>query len=228
MEFAGVVNGISNGLRDGEERYGVTSRLIMCFLRHLDEEDAMATLKLAMPFLDLIHGVGLDSAEAGNPPKKFARVFARARSEGLRCVAHAGEEGPADYIREAVDTLGVERIDHGCRVVDDPGLTRELAERAVPFTVCPLSNVRLGVVNSLEEHPLSGMLDAGLTVTLNSDDPAFFGGYAGENYQAVQDLLGVDDYTLGELARNSFRASFLGDRNKAEMVAEVDAYVEGR
>ena len=154
VEFEGVVNGICNGLREGEAKYGITSRLIMCFLRHLDEEDAMATPKFAMPFLDLIHGVGLDSAEAGNPPNKFARVFAKAKSEGLRCVAHAGEEGPADYIREAVDTLGVERIDHGCTVLDDPCLTEKLAERAIPFTVCPLSNVRLGVVEALGEHSL--------------------------------------------------------------------------
>ena len=225
VEFGAVVNGISEGLRYGEERHRITSRLIMCFLRHLDEDDAVATLKLATPFLDLIHGVGLDSTENGNPPKKFARVFAMARSEGLRCVAHAGEEGPPRYIREAVETLGVERIDHGCRILEDQELTREMAERGIPLTICPLSNVRLGVVDTLEEHPLVRMLDAGLTVTLNSDDPAFFGGYVGENYQAVQELLGIDDPTLGESARNSFRASFLDEERKAKLVAEVDAYL---
>ena len=223
--FAAVVNGISEGLRCGEERHSITSRLIMCFLRHLDEDDAAATLERALPFLDLIHGVGLDSTEAGNPPGKFARVFAKARSEGLRCVAHAGEEGPPQYVREAVETLGVERIDHGCRILEDQELTREVAGRSIPLTVCPLSNVRLGVVKSLEEHPLWEMLDAGLTVTLNSDDPAFFGGYVGENYQAVQECLGIDDLTLGELARNSFRASFLDDETKARLLAEVDAYM---
>ena len=156
MDFAAVVEGISEGTQDhGEERHGITSRLIMCFLRHLDEEDAVVTLERAMPFLDLIHGVGLDSTEAGNPPGKFARVFAMARSEGLRCVAHAGEEGPPQYIREAVEMLGVERIDHGCRILEDQDLTREVAERGIPLTVCPLSNVRLGVVETLEEHPLS-------------------------------------------------------------------------
>ena len=228
VDFADMVEGIDRGLRYGEGKYGITSRLIMCFLRHLDEQDAMATLAQAIPFRDRIFGVGLDSTESGNPPGKFKGVFDKAREAGFRCVAHAGEEGPAAYVREAVEALQVERIDHGCRVLEDPELTRELAERAVPFTVCPLSNVRLGVVDSLEEHPLRLMLDAGLTVTLNSDDPAYFGGYVAQNFQAVQDYLAMDDRTLGELARNSFRASFLDDGKKAELLAEVDAYMDAR
>ncbi len=228
VDFAPVCAGISQALRDGEKHLGITSRLIMCFLRHLDEEDAMATLDQAIPFRDRIYGVGLDSSELGNPPFKFKRVFARAREAGFALVAHAGEEGPAAYVREAVEVLQVQRIDHGCRVLEDLELTAELAQRAVPFTVCPLSNVRLQVVRAMEEHPLGRMLDAGLMVTINSDDPSFFGGYVGENFQAVQDRLGLDDRTLGELARNSFRASFLDEGRKAELLAEVDAYMAGR
>ena len=180
VDFADVVDGISEGLKDGQERHGISSRLIMCFLRDLGERDALATLERATTFKDLIHGVGLDSAESGNPPGNFARAFAKARKAGFRCVAHAGEEGPADYVREAVETLHVDRIDHGCRVLDDPELTEELAKQAIPFTVCPLSNVRLRIVDTIDKHPLTRMLDAGLMVTLNSDDPAFFGGYVGE------------------------------------------------
>lgn len=225
VEFSQVCNGISQALHDGEQRQGITSRLIMCFLRHLDEDDAFNTLEQAMTFRDRIFGVGLDSAETGNPPGKFKRVFAKARDAGFGPAAHAGEEGPASYVREAVEILQVERIDHGCRVLEDPALTKELARRAIPFTVCPLSNVKLGVVNTIGEHPLKRMLDAGLMVTVNSDDPAFFGGYVGDNYKAVQDGLGLDYRTLAELAGNSFRASFLDDERKAELLAEVDAYM---
>ncbi len=228
IDFAPVCTGISQALRDGEEHLGITSQLIMCFLRHLDEEDAMATLDQAIPFRDRIYGIGLDSSELGNPPVKFKRVFARAREAGFALVAHAGEEGPAAYVREAVEVLQVQRIDHGCRVLEDLELTAELAQRAVPFTVCPLSNVRLQVVRAMEEHPLGRMMGAGLMVTINSDDPSFFGGYVAENFQAVQDRLGLDDRTLGELARNSFRASFLDEGRKAELLAEVDAYMSGR
>ena len=199
----------------------------MCFLRDLDDEDAMKTLEQAVTFRNWIFGVGLDSAETGNPPRKFQRVFAKARDDGFAVVAHAGEEGPASYVGEAVETLRVQRIDHGCRVLEDPALTAEMARIGIPFTVCPLSNVKLGVANTIEEHPLKKMLDAGLMVTINSDDPAFFGGYIGENYQAVQDGLGLDDWTLAELARNSFRAAFLDDERKAHLLAEVDGYVAG-
>ncbi len=228
VDFATVCNGIRAGLEYGRERHGITSRLIMCFLRHLDESDAIATLEQAMPFREWIYAVGLDSSETGNPPGKFARVFAQARDAGFDAVAHAGEEGPAEYVREAVETLRVQRIDHGCHVLDDPALTSELAGRAIPFTVCPLSNHKLRVVETLEQHPLPEMLDAGLIVTLNSDDPAFFGGYINENYQAVQDHLGVGDDTLAALARNSFNASFLDDARRAELLAQLDAYLYSR
>ena len=197
VSFATVCRGIESGLRDARKRHGITSRVIMCFLRHLDESDALATLEEALPFRNLIYGVGLDSSEAGNPPAKFARVFAAARVAGFARVAHAGEEGPAGYVRDAVDVLGVQRIDHGNRALEDARLTAELAGRGIPFTVCPLSNLRLGVVDSLDRHPLRQMLDAGLMVTLNSDDPAYFGGYVNENYQAVQDQLGIDNATTG-------------------------------
>ena len=226
VDFATVCNGIREGLEYGREQHGITSRLIMCFLRHLDEADAMATLEQAMPFREWIYAVGLDSSEAGNPPGKFDRVFAQARDAGFAAVAHAGEEGPAEYVREAVDTLRVQRIDHGCRVLDDPVLTSELAMRAIPLTVCPLSNHKLRVVETLDQHPLREMLNAGLTVTLNSDDPAFFGGYINENYQAMQDHLGIDDDTLAAMARNSFNASFLDDARRAELLAQLDVYLD--
>jgi len=225
VPFATVCRGIEAGLQYGEERHGITSRLIMCFLRHLDESDAVATLETALPHRGLIYAVGLDSSECGHPPGKFARVFAAARKAGFACVAHAGEEGPAEYVREAVDILKVRRVDHGIRVLDDPGLTADLAERAIPFTVCPLSNLRLGVVESLDRHPLRQMLDAGLTITLNSDDPAYFGGYVNENYQAVQDHLGIDDATLAQIARNSFHAAFLEPERRKALLAELDAYL---
>ncbi len=228
MDFATVCNGIRAGLDYGRERHGITSRLIMCFLRHLEEDDAMATLEQAMPFRESIYAVGLDSSETGNPPGKFTRVFAQARDAGFAAVAHAGEEGPAEYVREAVDILRVQRIDHGCRVLDDPSLTSELAGRAIPFTVCPLSNHKLRVVDTLEQHPLRDMLDAGLTVTLNSDDPAFFGGYINENYQSMQDRLGIDDATLASIARNSFNAAFLDDTRRAELLAQLDSYLNTR
>lgn len=223
VSFATVCNGIRRGLEYGRGRHGISSRLIMCFLRHLDEAKAMTTLEEALPFREWIYAVGLDSTEVGNPPSKFAGVFAKARAAGFACVAHAGEEGPAGHVREAVEILQVRRVDHGNRVLEDAGLTEELARRGIPLTVCPLSNHRLGVVDALERHPLAAMLAAGLTVTLNSDDPAFFGGYVNENYQAMQDNLGIDDATLAGLARNSFSAAFLDDDRRAELLAELDA-----
>jgi len=225
VPFPVVCRGIQAGLQYALERHGITSRLIMCFLRHLDEADALATLDLAMPFRDLIHGVGLDSSEMDNPPAKFAQVFAAARDAGFACVAHAGEEGPAEYVRQAVDILEVQRIDHGNRALDDPDLTGVLSERGIPFTVCPLSNLKLGVIDSMDNHPLQRMLEAGLMVTLNSDDPAYFGGYINENYQAVQDHLHLDDATLARIARNSFHAAFLEPDRRADLLAELDAYL---
>ena len=224
VPFATVCHGIASGLQYALQRHGISSRLIMCFLRHLDEPDALATLETALPYRDMIYGVGLDSSEAGNPPAKFARVFAAAREAGFACVAHAGEEGPAAYVRDAVDVLHVQRIDHGNRALDDPVLTAELAQRGMPFTVCPLSNLRLGVIDALDNHPLRRMLDAGLMVTLNSDDPAYFGGYVNENYQAMQDHLGIDDATLGRIARNSFLAAFLEPERRNELLAELGIY----
>lgn len=228
VPFDTVCAGIGRGLQYGFDRYRITSRLIMCFLRHLDEADAMATLEAALRRRSLIYGVGLDSGELGNPPSKFTRVFTRARASGFAVVAHAGEEGPPEYVRQAVNILRVRRIDHGNRALEDPGLVAELVESRIPLTVCPLSNHKLGVVACLERHPLRDMLDAGLMVTLNSDDPAFFGGYINENYQAMQDNLGIDDHTLAGIARNSFAAAFIDGHRQDELLAELDEYLVSR
>jgi len=224
VPFAAVIGGISAALADGSRRLGITSRLILCFLRHLSEDAAFATLDLALPFRDQICGVGLDSSERGHPPRKFERVFARCRDLGLRVVAHAGEEGPAAYITEALDVLKVERIDHGVRCTDDAAVVARLAAEQIPLTVCPLSNVRLGVFPSLAQHNLKHLLAAGLRVTVNSDDPAYFGGYINENYRAVQRALDLSRDQLAQLARNSFEASFLPDDEKRRRCAEVEAY----
>ena len=225
VPFPTVCRGIERGLRYAYRQHGITSRLIMCFLRHLDEAEAFAVLERALPFRGTIYAVGLDSSEADNPPRNFARVFKAARAAGFACVAHAGEEGPPDYVEEAVDILRVQRIDHGNRALEDAALTARLADLGIPLTVCPLSNHRLGVVDELNRHPLRKMLDAGLSVTLNSDDPAYFGGYVNENYQAMQEHLGISDATLARIARNSFNASFLGPQRRAELLAELDAYL---
>jgi len=224
VHFATVVRGIHRALTEEGERLRISSRLILCFLRHLPAEDAEKTLEEALPWRHRIHGVGLDSGEAGNPPSKFEKVFARARSLGLLPVAHAGEEGPPTYIREALDVLGVLRIDHGVRCVEDPALVEELARRRVPLTVCPLSNVRLKVFPSLEAHNLKALLDRGLCVTVNSDDPAYFGGYVGENYQAAGEALKLSHGDIVRLARNSFEASFLEPEEKERRLAEVDRF----
>jgi adenosine deaminase len=225
VAFETVLDGISAALADAERRLGLTSRLIMCFLRHLDEADAERTLDQALPHRDRIVGVGLDSSEQGHPPAKFERVFARARREGFRLVAHAGEEGPPAYVREALDLLHVDRIDHGNRAMEDPALVRRLAEMRIVLTVCPLSNLRLGGVPSLATHPLRRMIEAGLKVTINSDDPAYFGGYANENFQAVACALGLDRATLASCAHNSFEGAFVDDARRAALLAELDSYV---
>ena len=200
----------------------------MCFLRHLDEDDTLNTLEKAMPFRNEIFGVGLDSAKAGNPPGKFRKVFAKARDAGFALVAHAGKEAPASYVREAVEALRVQRIDHGCRVLEDPALTEELARRAIPFTVCPLSNVKLCVADTMERHQLKKMLDAGLMVTINSDGPAFWGGdTSAQITKRCRTDRVLDGRILGELARNSFMASFIDDEKEEELLAEMDAYVAG-
>ena len=224
VEFATVVNGITRALAEGRQ-LGISSCLIMCFLRHLPEQDAMATLEQSLPYGELITGVGLDSSEVGNPPEKFRRVFERAIELGFRVVAHAGEEGPPEYIWQALDLLGAERIDHGVRCIEDPRLVDRLVTERVPLTVCPLSNVKLRVFERLEQHPLAVMLEHGLCVTVNSDDPAYFGGYVGENYSAVRRALPLDDDALVRLARHSFEASFLDERAKTACLAELDAYV---
>lgn len=224
IPFETVISGIHGALREGERRFGITSRLIMCFLRHLSPESAMATLLSSLPFREWITAVGLDSSEKGNPPSKFATVFDRARAEGFLTVAHAGEEGPPDYIRQALDLLRVARIDHGVRCVEDSLLVERLRNEQVPLTVCPLSNVKLRVFPALDEHNLKRMLDLGLCVTVNSDDPAYFGGYLVDNFLAAQQALNLGRDDIRTLAENSFRASFLSDREKRGYLEEVDRF----
>ncbi len=225
VSFTTVIDGISQALSDAEARLGITSRLIMCFLRHLDEAAALETLDVAMTYRDRIAGVGLDSSERGNPPGKFREVFRRARAAGFVAVAHAGEEGPPDYVWEALNVLEVVRIDHGNNALADAGLVEELVRRRIPLTVCPLSNVKLCVVDDIAAHPLKRMLDLGLFVTVNSDDPAYFGGYVNENYVAVAEALGLSREELVQLARNSFEASLLNADAKSALIAELNAVV---
>ncbi len=224
VPFAVVIDGLHRAIADAGTRLGIRAQLIMCFLRDLPEDDAVATLEQAMPHRDHILGVGLDSAERGHPPEKFTRVFARARQAGFRIVVHAGEEGPAAYIAQALDLLHAERIDHGVRCLEDPALVARLARDRIPLTVCPLSNTRLGVVDTIANHPLPELIKSGLLVTLNSDDPAYFGGYLNENYMAVAEAFALPRETLCTLARNAFDASFLDDPAKAALVAQVDVY----
>jgi adenosine deaminase len=206
IKFGTVIEGIHKALEDGQKKLGITSKLIMCFLRHLDEETAVKTLKEALNYKDWITAVGLDSSEVGNPPSKFQNVFEQARNEGFLTVAHAGEEGPAEYIWEALNLLKVSRIDHGNHCLDDEKLVKELVNRKIPLTVCPLSNLKLKVVKDLKNHPLKAMLDKGLLVTINSDDPAYFGGYVNENYLAVAEALSLSKEDIEKLAKNSFDA----------------------
>ncbi|WP_455356392.1 adenosine deaminase [Streptomyces sp. SYSU K217416] len=221
-----VIDGLARALDSSEEKHGVSTRLIMCFLRDRSAESAMQTLDAAKPYLHRIAGVGLDSAEVGHPPSKFHEVYEAAAALGLRRVAHAGEEGPPAYIWEALDVLGVERIDHGLRSMEDPELVERLVRDRVPLTLCPLSNVRLRAVDTLEDHPLPSMMEAGLLVTVNSDDPAYFGGYVGETFYAIHEALGLGNEQLRALARNSFVAAFLDDdeERRARYLAEVEAY----
>ncbi|GAA0654381.1 adenosine deaminase [Kitasatospora atroaurantiaca] len=219
-----VIGGLSASLDRSQERFGITTGLILCFLRDEPAEAALATLEAAKPYLDKIIAVGLDSAEVGNPPSKFTAVYERARELGLRAVAHAGEEGPASYVWEALDLLRVERIDHGIRSLEDPELVERLVRERVPLTVCPFSNVRLRCVDTLADHPLRRMLDAGLVATVNSDDPAYFGGYVGQNLVDTTAALGLTEDQVRTLARNSFEASFLDEPTRARYLAEVEAY----
>jgi adenosine deaminase len=225
VPMAHVIPGLVHACRRAHAEWGLHARLILCFLRHLSEDDAMATLEAALPWREHFIGVGLDSSERGHPPEKFARVFARVRSLGLHVVAHAGEEGPPAYVESALDVLGAERIDHGVRSVESPALVQRLARERVPLTVCPLSNVKLRVFPTMAAHNLPALLDAGLMATVNSDDPAYFGGYLNQNFVetfgALPSLGAAQAYRL---ARNSFEASFAPVADKARWIGELDAH----
>jgi adenosine deaminase len=225
VPFRTVVEGIDEALQTHGPVLGISSRLILCFLRDRDVRDAQQTLTQALAYRDRIVAVGLDSSERGHPPSKFRDVFDRARNEGFLTVAHAGEEGPAEYVRQALDELGVRRIDHGVRALDDEQLVQRLVAEKVPLTVCPLSNVRLGVVADMAHHPLREMMRRGLTVTVNSDDPAYFGGYLGENYCAAARALSLTVTEMTTLARNSFEASFVAPDESRRWLATVDDYL---
>jgi adenosine deaminase len=222
VAFDTVIKGIWRACQDSP----VSASLIMCFLRHLSEEEALVTLEEALPFRDKIIGVGLDSSEVGHPPEKFARVFERARQLGLHLVAHAGEEGPPAYIESALDILHVERIDHGVRCLEDAGLVQRLVREQMALTVCPLSNIKLRVFDVMGEHNLRRLLDAGLAATVNSDDPAYFGGYVNDNYLAAFEALPLDVSHARQLARNSFAAAFLEPEQKRAYLNEVDRFFE--
>ncbi len=228
IDFSTVIKGIHRALVDGEDKLGLSTKLIMCFLRHLDEESAIETPEEALEYKSWITAVGLDSSEIGNPPSKFERVFKKSKEEGFLTVAHAGEEGPAEYIWEALELLGVSRIDHGNHSLDDENLVMELAKRRIPLTLCPLSNLKLKVVQSLNNHPLKTMMKKGLMVTVNSDDPAYFNGYLNENYLAVAESSNLSLEDIYQLARNSFQASFLDEEEKKKHLAKVDEYSIGK
>ena len=225
VPFETVIYGVHAALVDAEHELELSSKLIMCFLRHLSAAAAAETLEQALPFKDLIVAVGLDSSEVGHPPQKFTPVFDRARALGFRTVAHAGEEGPPEYIWQALDLLKVSRIDHGVRCVEDTRLVERLAAEQTPLTVCPLSNVKLRVFDSMEQHNLKELLGLGLCATVNSDDPAYFGGYMTENFLAVQQALGLDRDELQRLVRNSFEAAFLDQAERQRLIQELDSYV---
>jgi adenine deaminase len=224
IAFRTVLEGITSALREGQEQLGITHRLILCFLRHLSAANAMHTLETALPYKSAFTAVGLDSSEKGHPPSKFAAVFDRARSEGLLTVAHAGEEGPPEYIYEALDILKVSRIDHGVRSEEAPELLDRLIRERMPLTVCPLSNVKLRVFDRIESHNIGRLLDRGVCVTVNSDDPAYFGGYMLENFSALERGLALTRKQLTALARNSFEASFLDTPDKHRWLSAIDAY----
>jgi adenosine deaminase len=227
VRIATVVAGIERALADAEKR-GMSSKLILCFLRHLSEDDALATFDEALPLFEQykhrLIGVGLDSSERGHPPSKFERVFAKARALGLKLVAHAGEEGPPSYIYEALDVLKVDRVDHGVRSIEDPALVTRLADTRVALTVCPLSNLKLCVFDDLTKHTLKDLLDRGVAVTVNSDDPAYFGGYVNANYLATIDALKLDDAEVYTIIRNGFEASFVTPEERATLIGMLDAH----
>lgn len=225
IAFSIAIDGILRAMDDAGSKLGISSQLIMCFLRHLSEEEAFATLEEASPYLDRIAGVGLDSSEMGHPPSKFAKVFAKAKALGLKTVAHAGEEGPPEYIWEALDLLKIDRMDHGNRSLEDEALVNNLRDNQMALTVCPLSNLALCVIDKLEDHPLKKMLNLGLRATVNSDDPSYFGGYLNDNYQATATALNLEKDDIVNLAKNSFRGSFLGEDAIEQSLQRIDEYV---
>ena len=226
VSFDTVIQGIHKALEDGKKNLGISSQLIMCFLRHLDEESAFETLNQALPYKEWIAGVGLDSSEMGHPPSKFERVFSKAMDEGFITVAHAGEEGPAEYIWEAINVLKVSRIDHGNRSLDDEQLINHIAQKQIPLTLCPLSNLELKVVENLKDHPLLQLMDAGVMVTINSDDPAYFGGYMNENYVRLASALNLSKRQITDLAINSFKSSFLSEIDKEKFINQIELYYQ--
>ncbi|WP_347454861.1 adenosine deaminase [Acinetobacter sp. ANC 7454] len=223
IAFETVINGLKRACIDAENKLGITSHLIMCFLRHLSEDAAFETLEQALPYKDQIIGVGLDSSEVGHPPSKFERVFAKAREAGFLIVAHAGEEGPAEYVWEALDLLKVNRIDHGVRSEEDPALMQRLIAEKMPLTVCPLSNLKLCVVDDMKQHNIHRLLQQGVHVTVNSDDPAYFGGYVNDNFIAIAEALDLSNEELKQLAINSFEASFISEADKANWISKIKA-----
>ncbi|WP_436912820.1 adenosine deaminase [Acinetobacter schindleri] len=225
IAFETVLNGLQRACDDAAEKLGITSHLIMCFLRHLSEEAAFETLEQALPYKDQIIGVGLDSSEVGHPPSKFERVFAKAREAGFLIVAHAGEEGPAEYVWEALDLLKVNRIDHGVRSEEDPVLMQHLIAEKMPLTVCPLSNLKLCVVDDMQQHNIRRLLQQGVQVTVNSDDPSYFGGYMNDNFIAIAEALDLSNDELKQLAINSFEASFISEADKANWISKIKALV---
>lgn len=225
VAFGTVLSGIVGALEEGRRTLGISTRLIMCILRNLSQEEGLETFETALSFRDSIDGIGLDSSELGNPPVKFRELYDKAHKAGFMTVAHAGEEGHADYLWQALRVLNVSRIDHGVRCMEDGSLVEELVRRQIPLTVCPLSNVKLRVFGTMQEHNLKQMLDRGLLITVNSDDPAYFGGYINENYRAVQEALGLDREHLVRLAENSFKASFLPEGEKQRHLDELRSVV---
>ena len=221
LTFQQVLEGIEEGCRQAFTNHGITSKLIPCILRHLDENAALRLVDDMLPFRNRLAAVGLDSSEQGRPPSLFLRAFHRVRDAGLKVVAHAGEEGPPDYIRQAIDLLGVSRIDHGVRILEDEALTRRVAQAGIPLTVCPVCNVRLGVFPRLERHNLPKLIDAGLAITINSDDPAYIQSYVGDNYVACAEKLGLTDSSLRALAKQSFQASFLPQAMRDNLAALI-------
>ncbi len=225
IAFETVLNGLQRACDDAAEKLGITSHLIICFLRHLSEAAAFETLEQALPYKDQIIGVGLDSSEVGHPPSKFERVFAKAREAGFLIVAHAGEEGPAEYVWEALDLLKVNRIDHGVRSEEDPGLMQRLIAEKMPLTVCPLSNLKLCVVDDMQQHNIRRLLQQGVHVTVNSDDPSYFGGYMNDNFIAIAEALDLSNDELKQLAINSFEASFISEADKANWISKIKVLV---